>query len=80
MGVSKLQGGLGFRDFHMFNLALLARQGWLLLKYPYSFCARVLKGIYFPNSDFMTTSKGHRASWAWASILQGRDILHKGVR
>ncbi|GMP49534.1 hypothetical protein CsSME_00016480 [Camellia sinensis var. sinensis] len=67
--LSKFQGGLGFRDFNMFNLALLARQGWRLLKYPQSFSTHILKGMYFPHSSFMYASKGRRASWAWASIL-----------
>lgn len=80
LSMSKLEGGLGFRDFHQFNLALLARQGWRLVKYPNSFCVRILKGIYFPHSNFMEASKGRRASWAWASFLQGRDILRQGIR
>lgn len=64
----------------MFNLALLARQGWRLLKYLQSFSACILKGIYFPHSSFMYATKGRRASWAWASILQGRELLKQGVR
>ncbi|KAF7829488.1 reverse transcriptase [Senna tora] len=41
--------------------------------------ARVVKGIYFPNSDFLNAKKGSRASWGWYSILVGRDALHLGI-
>lgn len=37
----KSKGGLGFRDLHSFNLAVLAKQRWCLLQNPESFCAKV---------------------------------------
>ncbi|GKA89233.1 reverse transcriptase [Tanacetum coccineum] len=77
---TKDQGGLGFRDLHCFNLALLAKQGWRLIVNPGSFWARVLKGIYFPHSNFLTASKGSHPSWLWQSLIKGRDLLLHGVR
>ncbi|XP_028117910.1 uncharacterized protein LOC114315493 [Camellia sinensis] len=80
MSMSKLKGGMDFRNFNSFNKALLARQGWQLCKYPHSLCAQFLKGLYYPHSDFWNARKGTKASWAWASILEGREVLNRGVR
>lgn len=42
----KCQGGIGFRDFSLFNQAMLGKQGWRLLTRPDSLCAKVLKEIF----------------------------------
>ncbi|XP_050222755.1 uncharacterized protein LOC126672846 [Mercurialis annua] len=70
---SKRDGGMGFRDIEAFNLALLAKQGWRL-------CYRVFKGRYFPNSTFLHADLGSKPSWAWRSIMAGKEILSQGVR
>ena len=43
--VRKEEGGLGFRDLHLFNVALLGKQkqGWNLLTKPHTLVARVFK-------------------------------------
>ncbi|CAN6679920.1 unnamed protein product [Malus baccata var. baccata] len=78
LGLPKDVGGLGFRNFQEFNDALLAKQCWRLVSDPNSLWARVLKARYFPRCSIWEASKGGRASWAWSSILTGRDMLKLG--
>jgi hypothetical protein len=46
MKLPKEEGGLGFKDLHSFNLAMLARQCWRLLQAPDSLCAGLLRAKY----------------------------------
>ncbi|OMO64639.1 reverse transcriptase [Corchorus capsularis] len=52
MCVLKLDGGLGFRDFEAFNLALLAKQCWRLIHNQDSLCFRLFKGEVADIMDF----------------------------
>ena len=76
---AKAEGGIGFRDFPLFNKAMLGKQGCRLITRPDSLCARVLKGKYYPNSDFLSATRKRRCSATWRSILHGRDILARGL-
>jgi hypothetical protein len=49
----KGEGGVGFWDLHLFNMAILARQGWRLLTNPDSLYSQVLKAKYAPVGDFL---------------------------
>jgi hypothetical protein len=70
MKLSKAKGGGGlrFRDLTLFNKALLAKQGWQLMKNLDSLIAWILKAKYYPNSSFLDSSLGSRPSFAWRNI------------
>ncbi|CAN1226181.1 LINE-1 retrotransposable element ORF2 protein [Linum grandiflorum] len=76
----KLLGGLNFRDFAYINQSLLAALCWRLLHSPNSLAFQVLKGRYFPSTDFLQATKGSAPSWCWSGILYGRELLLQGGR
>lgn len=49
IGVGKKFGGMGYRDFHNFNKALLAKQIWRLWQTPNSFLSKIMEGKYYPG-------------------------------
>lgn len=75
MTVSKEYGDLGFKDFNIMNLALLAKQAWRLANNPNTLWSKILKDKYFPEGNLWNAKTRQGASWAWASILEGRDLL-----
>ena len=79
MCTRKEDGGLGFRNLHLFNLAMLARQGWRILSNPDSLCARVLRAKYFPDGDLLKVKEGPGISYSWRSIIRGVQALKKGL-
>ena len=74
-----LLGGLGFCDFEIFNLALLARQAWRLMTDETSISAKVLKAVYFPQCSLLEAELGSHPSQIWRAVLDGRDIVAQGV-
>jgi hypothetical protein len=48
----KAAGGLGYRDFHVFNMSLIAKQAWKFLSEPEKLVSRIFKARYFPRSTF----------------------------
>jgi hypothetical protein len=75
----KEKGGMGFRELELFNLAMLGKQGWKLMTSPDSLCARVLKGRYYPNSDFLQATVPNWSSATWRAIVVGREALQLGL-
>ncbi|KAK9112822.1 hypothetical protein Scep_020341 [Stephania cephalantha] len=55
--------GLGFKDIRLFNINLLTKQGWFLLKDQGSLMSTFMKGKYFSDSYFLEADLGGRPSW-----------------
>ena len=69
---------MGFRDLHAFNLAMLAKQAWRIVKFPHSLVARHYKARNFSDCNFWTAPVSLRPSFSWRSILQSRELLSQG--
>jgi hypothetical protein len=74
----KCEGGMGFRDFHSFNLSMLAKQVWRLVNDPESLCARVLRAKYYPHGDILKAAPKAGSSYTWQSIVAGITTFKRG--
>ncbi|CAN1777828.1 Putative ribonuclease H protein At1g65750 [Linum perenne] len=77
---TKVEGGIGIKSFEDFNRAFLAKLAWKIFVQPDALWVKVLKGIYFPRTDFLKAGKHHRPSWLWSSLIEGRTVLLHGIR
>ena len=75
----KDKGGMGFKDLTLFNEAMLAKLSCRLLQDDHSLFFRVFKARFFPNGTFLDAKDSASASYAWKSILKGREVILKGA-
>ncbi|KAH9792007.1 putative reverse transcriptase/RNA-dependent DNA polymerase [Citrus sinensis] len=73
-------GGMGFKQIHIFNVAMLGKQVWKLLTSPTSLVAKVLKARYFPRSSILDANLGFNPSFIWRSIMAAKDVVIRGRR
>jgi hypothetical protein len=74
----KNNGGMEFRDFHSFNLAMLAKQAWRLINNPDSLRVQVLRAKYYPHGDILSAGPKAGRSFTWQSIIAGLSTFRRG--
>ncbi|KAF7141788.1 hypothetical protein RHSIM_Rhsim06G0122200 [Rhododendron simsii] len=72
---SKAEGGHGIKDLHLFNQALLAKQSWRILDHPTCLFSSFFLSKFYHSTPFLEVKPLTSSSWAWKSILHGRDVL-----
>src|SRR3989337_1608582 len=78
MCIPKNEGGMGFKDLHAFNLAMLAKQCWRLLTSPQPLCACVLRDKYYPDGNLLKARNKKGPSFTWQSIVAGIHTIVRG--
>lgn len=73
----KCDGGLGFRDLHDFNIALLGKQCWRIITQPDK-VSQLLKARYFSNSNFFEAKIGANPSFVWRSFMEAQSLVKLG--
>ena len=72
-------GGMGFKELQKFNDAMMAKQVWRLLEDKNSLFHVFFKENLFPNGNIFSAKEGS-GSFAWKSILKGREVIQKGAK
>lgn len=69
----------GFRDLECFNQVLLAKKALSILSRPSVLLSKFLSSRYFPDGNFLSAPLDERPSFAWRSLLYGRELLQQGL-
>ncbi|PNY14675.1 ribonuclease H [Trifolium pratense] len=82
MAIPKGQGGMGFRDLHSFNLAMIAKQGWNIMTKPHTLLAKLYKARWsVGNGDNIKVMhdpwlRGTNGAWLPSPQDQGVHNFH----
>ncbi|XP_074310286.1 uncharacterized protein LOC141646187 [Silene latifolia] len=69
------QGGLGLRDFHVWNLATVGKYAWWVANKEDHLWVRWVHAVYIKSSSWWEYISGSGCSWAWRKICQVKQLL-----
>ena len=69
----------GFQGFVPVQRCLLAKQTWRLLHDKSTLFYWIFKTRFFPNCSIMEATCPSSTSYAWKSIIKGRDVIKRGA-
>ena len=72
--MAKKDGGMGFRNLHVFNVPLLGKQGWGLMTQSDTLVAKLFKAKYFPKCNFLEAKHGSNSSFVCTCVLSARSV------
>lgn len=75
----KSASGMGFRCLRDFNIALLGKQGWRLLKYPEKLVSKIYKAHYYLKGSNPNAKIENNPSYIWGSMLESHSIISQGI-
>ena len=58
---------------------MLAKQVWHFIHNKDTLMYKVFSAKYFPNGSILDAPVHSKSSYAWKSILQAREVIHKGA-
>ncbi|XP_074297280.1 uncharacterized protein LOC141627984 [Silene latifolia] len=69
------QGGLGVRDFHVWNLATIGKYAWWVANKEDHLWVRWVHAVYTKISSLWDYTPGFGCSWAWRKICQVKQLI-----
>ncbi|KAL8548930.1 hypothetical protein ACS0TY_007984 [Phlomoides rotata] len=76
----KSNGGMGFRNLHVFNAAMLGKWCWKLVSQLEALVSRALKAKYFLHIGILDTVVGNNPSMVWRGIHPTISLVRRSCR
>ncbi|XP_057535226.1 uncharacterized protein LOC130813406 [Amaranthus tricolor] len=74
----KREGGLGLKESHAWNLALLGKYVWSIASKADNLWVKWINHIYLKDKDWKSYSPTSAASWYWKQLCQVKDRFRSG--
>lgn len=74
------QGGLGFKDFHLVNKALMAKQFWRVIERPTSIVGRWISHKYLVPNSYLVLRKSSLESVCWKGAAANAKFIKRNLR
>lgn len=74
----KNEGGLGFKESHAWNLALLGKYVWSIAKKEDNMWVRWINHVYLKQQTWMSYCPPANASWYWKTLCKVKDHFRSG--